>query len=360
MSDALAAYGWGDRVAALFAALDRPDAIPGRVARVDRGSSLVVTDAGTVRASAFGVASRRAGVGETPATGDWVALEDGAGDGPAIVAVLPRWSAISRKHSDERVTTRQVLAADVDVVAVVSALDRPVGQNRIERMLAVAWESGATPAVVLTKSDVAADVAAAVAEAEAAAGGGGGVAVIRTSSVSGEGLDQVRALAGPGRTLVLLGPSGAGKSTIVNRLLGTDVQATGAVRSADARGRHTTTSRQLVPLPGGGVLLDTPGLRSVAMWDADAGVAAAFDDLEELAVGCRFRDCAHDGEPGCAVRAAVEAGRLDARRLDSWAKLRRELDALAKRQDEHASRAEGRRMGRLIKDVYKLKGPRDR
>lgn len=127
-----------------------------------------------------------------------------------------------------------------------------------------------------------------------------------------------------------------------------------------AGARHTTTSRQLVPLPGGGVLLDTPGLRSVALWDADAGVAAAFDDLEELAVGCRFRDCAHDGEPGCAVRAAVAAGVLDARRLESWAKLQGELDALARRQDEHATRAEGRRMGRLIKDVYKLKGPRDR
>ncbi|MGH9281786.1 MAG: ribosome small subunit-dependent GTPase A, partial [Acidimicrobiales bacterium] len=158
----------------------------------------------------------------------------------------------------------------------------------------------------------------------------------------------------------LLGPSGAGKSSLVNRLLGAERQATGPVRAGDARGRHATTSRQLVPIPGAGVLLDTPGLRSLPLWDAEAGVALAFDDLEEVATGCRFRDCRHDGEPGCAVREAVDGGLLDARRLTSWTKLRRELDSLALRQDEQATRAAGRRMGRIVKDLYKLKGPRPR
>ncbi|MGH9179096.1 MAG: ribosome small subunit-dependent GTPase A [Acidimicrobiales bacterium] len=355
MGDVLSSYGWGDRVAALYAAAGQPGAVPGRVARADRGSCVVVTEAGAVRASVHGTLSRRAGLVGAPATGDWVAVapEPGA----AVVSVLPRWSAISRKDPDDRVTAEQVLAANVDVVVVVSSLDRPVSPNRIERMLAAAWESGASPTVVLTKADLAGDLPEAVAAAEAAAGV---VPVLATSSVTGEGLDELRGRAGPGRTLVLLGPSGAGKSTIVNHLLGEDVQATGPVRGGDARGRHTTTSRQLVPLPGGGVLLDTPGLRSLPLWDAEAGVAATFGDVEALAAGCRFGDCRHEGEPGCAVQAAIDGGTLDARRLASWSKLRRELDALAMRHDEQATRAAGRRMGRTIKEVYRLKGPRPR
>ena len=316
---------------------------------------MVVTDAGAVRAPVHGTLSRQAGLDETPATGDWVAVI--AEPEPAVVAVLPRWSAISRKDPNERVTAEQVLAANIDVVAVVSSLDRPVSPNRIERMLAVAWESGASPVVVLTKVDLAGDVPEAVASAEAAAGV---VPVLATSSVTGEGLEELRALAWPGRTLVLLGPSGAGKSTIVNHLLGQDLQATGSVRTGDARGRHTTTSRQLLPLPGGGVLLDTPGLRSLPLWNAEAGVAATFEDIETLAAGCRFRDCRHEGEPGCAVQAAVDDGRLEARRLGSWSKLRQELDALALRQDAQATRAAGRRMVRTIKEAYRLKGPRPR
>ena len=355
---ALTAYGWSDRVAALFAAVDAPGAVPGRVVRADRGSALVATAAGTVRADPFGTAARRAGLDTVPVTGDWVAVAPPAGgDEAAVLAVLPRWSAVSRKDPDVRVTAEQVLAANVDVLAVVCALDRPVGANRIERMLAVAWDSGATPAVVLTKADLAADPDQAVREAEAAAGG---VTVVLTSTATGEGVDDVRALVGPGRTLALLGPSGAGKSSLVNRLAGADVLATSEVREADARGRHTTTARHLVPVPGGGVLLDTPGLRSLPLWDAEAGVAAAFDDVATLAEGCRFGDCRHEGEPGCAVREALDAGTLDPRRFESWAKLRRELDSLEARRDEHARRAAGRRMGKLIRQAYEIRGPRDR
>lgn len=355
----LASYGWDDRVSALFAALDLPGLTAGRVARIDRGSCLVVTDDGPLRASAFGTTSKLAGLAEVPAAGDWVALDVNPGDGdrPGVVAVLPRWSAMSRKDPDERVAAEQVLAANIDVVAVVCALDRPLGQNRVERMLAAAWESGASPVVVLTKVDLAADPVQARREAEAAAGG---VDVLVTSMVSGEGIEDLRRLVRPSRTLVLLGPSGAGKSSLVNRLVGGVLQSTGPVREGDARGRHTTSSRQLVPVPGGGVLLDTPGLRSLPLWDADSGVAAVFEDVEDLAAACRFRDCRHVGEPGCAVRAALEAGALDRRRLDSYRKLLRELDSLALRQDEQARRARGRRFGRVLRAEEKLKGRRDR
>jgi ribosome biogenesis GTPase len=357
MPDELLPFGWDDRVAALFAGLAMPGAVPGRVTRVDRGSSLVITAGGTVRASPYGPAAKQAGLDGVPATGDWVAVAPDQGDEHGIVAILPRRSAISRKDPDERVTAEQVLAANLDVVAVVCALDRPVGQNRLERMLAAAWESGAAPVVVLTKADVAPDLDAAVEEAGAAAGG---VDVVVTSTVTGDGVEDVRALLRPARTLALLGPSGAGKSTLVNRLVGDDVQSTGAVREADARGRHTTTARQLVPVPGGGVLLDTPGLRSLPLWDAGAGVAAAFDDVEDAAAGCRFRDCDHDQEPGCAVRAAVDAGVLDARRVDSYHKLQRELASLETRQDEQARRAQGRKGSKMVREAERLKGPRPR
>lgn len=360
MEHPLAAYGWSDRVAALYAAEDRPGTFPGRVARADRGSVLVATPTGTVRADPFGTTARRAGLDTVPVTGDWLALAAGdSGDtgGAAVVAVLPRWSAVSRKDPDERVTAEQVLAANVDVLAVVCALDRPVAANRLERMLVAAWDSGARPVVVLTKSDLASDAAGAAAEAASAANG---VSVVLTSTATGEGVEEVRALLGTNTTLALVGPSGAGKSSLVNRLVGDEVMTTSEVRGSDARGRHTTTARHLVPVPGGGVLLDTPGLRSLPLWDAGGGVAAAFDDVETLAAGCRFSDCRHEDEPGCAVHDAVETGALDARRLESWAKLRRELESLERRRDEQARRAEGRRMGRTIRQVQELKGPRDR
>ncbi len=357
MPDELLPFGWDERVAALFAGLDVPGAVPGRVSRVDRGSCLVVTDDGVVRASPFGAVARQAGLSGVPATGDWVAVLGGGGDDTGVVAILPRRSAISRKDPDEQVTAEQVLAANLDVVAVVCALDRPVGQNRIERMLAAAWESGAAPAVVLTKADLAPNLGQAVAEAQAAAGG---VDVVVTSAVAGDGIDDVRALLRPSRTLALLGPSGAGKSSLVNRLVGDEVQPTGAVREADARGRHTTTARRLVPVPGGGVLLDTPGLRSLPLWDAGSGVAAAFDDVEDVALGCRFRDCRHEQEPGCAVRAAVDGGGLDGRRVESYHKLLLELDALEVRRDEQARRAQGRRGSKLLSEVERLEGRRDR
>ena len=358
VSDVLAAYGWDDRVAARFTLLDAPVHVPGRVARVDRGSCLVATADGLVRASPYTLASRRAELDAVPATGDWVALTDDPHEGSAIVGVVPRWSAISRKDPDERVTVEQVLAANVDVFAVVCGLDRSLVQNRVERMLSVAWESGALPVVVLTKADLAADLEAVVREAHAAAGAG--VSVHVTSAVSGQGIDELRALLLPTRTLAVIGPSGAGKSTLVNGIVSTDVQSTGPVREADGRGRHTTTTRDLVPVPTGGVLLDTPGLRSLPLWDGASGIASTFADVEDLAAGCRFRDCHHEQEPGCAVRAAMATGALASRRLESYHKLHRELAALELRQDERARRAAARRFGRMTRDSAKQKPGRDR
>jgi ribosome biogenesis GTPase len=353
----LASYGWDDRVEARFAVLGDTD-LPGRVVRVDRGSCVVATAAGLRRANPYALASRRAQLDDVPATGDWVALADDPDEGAAVVGIVPRWSAISRKDPDERVTAEQVLAANVDVLAVVCGLDRPLGQNRIERMLAVAWESGALPVVVLAKADVVADPAGAVAAAEEAAGIG--VPVHVTSSASGEGIDALRAHLLPCRTLAVIGPSGAGKSSLVNQLVGAAVQTTGPVRVTDRRGRHTTTTRDLLPVPSGGVVLDTPGLRSLPLWDAGGGVAATFADIDDLAVGCRFRDCGHDHEPGCAVQAAVARGAIAARRLDSFHKLRRELASLELRQDERARRAASRRFGRMTRDIGKQKPGRDR
>ena len=328
------------------------------MARVDRGSCLVATAGGLVRASPYALASRRAGLDVVPATGDWVALVDDPEEGVAIVGMVPRWSAISRKDPEERVTAEQVLAANVDVFAVVCALDRSLVQNRVERMLAVAWESGALPVVVLTKADLAADLADVVHEAQAVAGVG--VSVHVTSAVSGAGIDELRSLLQPRRTLAVIGPSGAGKSSLVNGIVGRDVQSTGAVREADGRGRHTTTTRDLVPVPTGGVLLDTPGLRSLPLWDGTSGVASTFADVEDLAAGCRFRDCGHANEPGCAVLAATASGALAPRRLESYHKLHRELAALELRQDEHARRVAARRFGRMTRDIGKQKPGRDR
>jgi len=355
--ESLHRYGWADRVATLFTSIDVPGHQPGRVVRVDRGSCQVITASGTVRATPFGLVSRRSGVNEEPATGDWVALVDDPDEGWAIVAILPRWSAINRRDPDPNVPRAQVVAANVDVIAAVCALDRPFSENRVERLLALAWDSGAVPAVVLSKSDVTVDSAATVAAAERVARGAD---VILTSARTGDGVDGLRALVPAGRTLAFLGLSGAGKSSLVNCLLGDDRQEVREVRGADRRGRHTTTTRDLLPLPGAGVLIDTPGLRSIGLWGAEDGVAVAFDDISELASNCKFRDCRHTGEPGCAVIGAVERGSLDARRLASYRKLQRELAALELLHDVRARRAASRRWGRLHRDAGAHKDPRRR
>ncbi|MGI5201155.1 ribosome small subunit-dependent GTPase A [Spirillospora sp. CA-108201] len=366
-SSPLAAYGWDDALEHEFTSHRAAGLIPARVAAVDRGLCDVVTEHGPSRASAgaalsfLPASSPPAGPGgdpvAAPCTGDWAALRAGGPDGrPAVAALLPRRTAIVRA-SAARDSRGQVLAANVDAVAVAVSLAAPLDLGRVERLLALAWESGARPVVVLTKADRVADAAGRCAEVAAAAPG---VDVVACSAATGEGVDAVRAVL-PG-TVVLVGPSGAGKSTLGNALLGAEELATGAVREADGKGRHTTVRRELLPLPGGGVLIDTPGLRGVGLFEASRGLERAFADVEELAARCRFGDCAHRSEPGCAVLAAVEDGELPRRRLDSYRKLLRENAWAASRTDRRL-RAERedrtKAISRWQRQMYRERG-RDR
>jgi len=338
----LVELGWDARVAALYDDLVRNHAhryVPGRVVRVERAACVVATDDGEHLA--------RAAV--LPAVGDWVALDVGDGEA-AVHGWIERWSELARRDPDApRV---QVLAANVDLVLMTVPGDRP-SVARVERETVLAWDSGARPVIVLTKADLApADLASRL-ETRLV-----GVDLLVTSSITGEGIDEIASLLAPGRTAVLLGPSGAGKSTLVNALLGEDRLATGDVRAGDARGRHTTTTRELIMLPGGGVLIDTPGLRSLGLI-GDEAISAAFTDVEELAASCRFRDCVHDGEPGCAVQAAVDDGALDPARLESYRKLEREAAFERRRVDPLARQAEQQRWKQVHKALRRAPTKRD-
>ncbi|BBC92852.1 ribosome small subunit-dependent GTPase A [Streptomyces rochei] len=337
MYSALTPYGWDDDWADAFAPYAREGLLPGRVVRVDRGQCDVVTADGAVRADTAFVTPHDPM--RVVCTGDWVAVE--AGGNPRYVrAYLPRRTAFVRSTSSKR-SDGQILAANVDhaVVAVSLAVELDLG--RVERFLALAWESGAQPVVVLTKADLVTDpvtLAHLVQDVENTAPG---VPVVAASAHCGDGLDILRALVGDG-TSVLLGQSGAGKSTLANALIGEDVMDVRAARDVDGKGRHTTTTRNLLALPGGGVLIDTPGLRGVGLYDAESGVGQVFAEIEELAERCRFHDCAHESEPGCAVRAAVDGGELPVRRLESYRKLIRENQWIVAKTDARL-RAEIRR-----------------
>jgi ribosome biogenesis GTPase / thiamine phosphate phosphatase len=314
--------GWDDGFAAALQPHD--NCIPGRVSAQHRGEYDVLAECGELRAHVAGRLRHEAASGaELPAVGDWVALRD-----ETIHAVLPRRSAFLRKVAFHA-TEAQVLAANIDTVFVVTGLDDDFSVRRLERYLTLAWESGANPAVVLTKADLCDDPLALLLEAEQVAVG---VPAHVVSNVTGEGLDELAPYLGPARTVALLGSSGVGKSSLVNRLLDDEVQATKELAD-DGTGRHTTTARQLFRLPGGALLVDTPGLREVQLWSADDGIHEAFADVDELAADCRFNDCAHKREPGCAVQAAIDEGRLPRERLQSYRALQRELKRLAMKQD---------------------------
>jgi ribosome biogenesis GTPase len=348
---ALVDLGWADDFAEAFAPYAFAG-VPGRVARVDRGAFDVLAPDGPVRTVAALPVVRAAAADPTaaPTTGDWVVVQppDRTGAHGLMVAVLPRRTAVVR-HARGVATAAQVLAANVDVLLLATAAAPAPPLNRVERFLALAWDSGARPVVVLTKVDLADDVAACVRRVAAAAPGAD---VVAASALDGIGVDDVAALFGDGVTGALVGASGAGKSTLANALLRDERLVTSHPR-ADGKGRHTTVWRELVLLPTGGVLLDTPGLRTLQPWDGEGALARTFADVAELAVDCRFRDCRHDTEPGCAVRAAVDAGLLDPRRVASHAKLVREQATLAARRDALARLEERRRWKRLSRQHHR-------
>lgn len=334
--------GWSDQLATEFEPFAADGLTPARVAVEHRGGYVVYAEAGEARADVSpGLRSRATGRADFPAVGDWVALDDGS-----IQAVLPRRTKFSRKVAWAE-TDEQVVAANVDLVLLVTALDRDFNPRRIERYLTMAWESGAEPHLVLTKSDLCQDVPLRVHEAEAVAFG---VPVHVVSCQTGEGLDDLRALLGGTRTLALLGSSGVGKSTLVNRLAGEELLATAEIRS-HGRGRHTTSHRELVLLPGGGLVIDTPGMRELQLWTTETGLETTFSDVEELAARCRFPDCAHETEPGCAIKVALGDGSLDADRLESYRKLGRELARLERKLDKKAQAEEAKRRRALYRGI---------
>jgi len=357
----LAQLGWNDFFAAGFVPHGELGMLPGRVMRELRGAyelAMGNPERPEMTASPAGRlwhGERGEEGGGAPAVGDWVAVRPPGSPGePGLIrAVLPRRSKLSRKTAGLR-TDEQVIAANIDTVFLMVGLDGDFNPRRIERYLAAGWESGAEPVLVLNKLDVL-DVAGweeRVREVEEIAIG---VPVLAISSRTGQGIDALAPFLLPGRTMSVLGSSGVGKSTLINYLLGHEVQSTGPVRESDDRGRHTTTHRELFITPSGALLLDTPGMRELQLWEADEGLGTVFADIEELAAGCRFNDCAHQGTPGCAVEAAVAAGSLDPDRLESWRKLQGEQRQIRAKQDVIARLREKQRIKALAKSADRFR-----
>lgn len=351
--------GWNDRFRTAFANLKAEHLTPARVVREDRESYVVCGPAvgprcRTWRAVVRGVLRfHAAGRDDFPAVGDWVVVQappaDQAGSPAVIHGILPRTSAVARKAAGFG-GGEQLVAANVDTLLICCGLDGDYNPRRIERYLTLAYGSGAAPVVVLTKADLCDEAEERVAEVEAVAIG---APVIVVGYAEEDGIDAVRRLVKPGSTAALVGSSGVGKSTLINRLLGREAMATGTVRDSDQRGRHTTTHRQLLLLPGGGVLIDTPGLRELQLWADASDLGSSFADIEALAADCRFRDCSHTSEPGCGVLAALESGALTAERFESFRKLQRELAFEQRKTDKSAEAANKARWKAIHKSAQR-------
>jgi ribosome biogenesis GTPase len=353
----LVSLGWDSAREAEFEPFRAKGLVPGRVSLEHNHVYRVLTEDGEVLAEATGrIKYLATGRRELPAVGDWVGLRVGpAGQRARLSAILGRRSWFSRKSAG-REAEEQVIAANADVVLLVFGLDKPVNPRAIERYLALARQSGAQPVVVLNKSDLSDRVADAVAEAAAVSGG---APVHAVSVKSAPGVGALEPYVGPGRTLALLGPSGAGKSSIVNGLVGEERLPTGEVRAWDQRGRHTSVHRELVARAAGGLIIDTPGMRELQLWDTGEDLGGLFDEITVLAPGCRFRDCQHDAEPGCAVKAAVAEGRVDEERYASYLKLSREQAELGALREERALKDEKRQakiQSKALKAMQKSRG----
>ena len=341
IAEALAPYGWSDRWRALFNASAVEDGRPGRVVQHDGVAVLTAMPDGVAH------------LGLRPATpalavGDWVVADRD----DRVAELLTRASLLQRRDPDADID--QPVAANVDTMVIVCGLDRPVRTGRIQRAVTQSWDAGATPLLVLTKTDLDDGGEAAEQAVAAAREADPTLEILALSAKAGEGLDQLTEHTAH-RTIVFFGESGAGKSTLLNALIGEDVAATAEVRPGDAKGRHTTTARTLHLLPAGGCLIDTPGVRALGLTADPEAVAATFDDIVVLSPGCRFRDCRHDSEPGCAVRAAVADGELSEDRLAAFHRLRREAEAAALRDDAVASRQAGKRFGRMVREAQRQK-----
>lgn len=351
-------WGWNDYLEAIWKDGGGGDGVPARVIAQSRGAWCVAGDFGECQAEAAGKLRLAAEQGaDWPAVGDWVAAElRDQGSAAQIQRVLPRRSQFVRKMAGKKIA-EQVIAANVDIALLVSALDGDFNPRRVERYLTQCWESGAKPVIVLNKADVCESPREKIDTMEQVARG---ISVAAVSARTGAGFSEFQKYLPPGQTIVMLGSSGVGKSTILNRLLGSATQEVQEVRPSDSRGRHTTTARELFALQNGALLMDTPGLRELQLWDSDEGISQTFADIESLAANCRFGNCRHNGEPGCAVQAAMEDGSLDTARLENWRKLERELAFLKRKIDPDARQNEKQRIKQLMRGVNKMYRDREK
>jgi ribosome biogenesis GTPase len=334
-------YGWSEELQRQFTTCADPGLLPARVIIQQRGLYVVVCALGEMSAGLSGRFMQDAADGDFPVAGDWVAVAARPNEGRATIKqLLPRSSVFRRRAAGPGAPRAQVVAANVDVALLLASLNADLSVRRLERYLAAAWEGNADPVIVLTKSDMCDDIEPLKAAIEAVAFG---VPVHVISALTGEGLEPLARHLTVGKTAVLLGSSGVGKSTLVNALAGKTLMHTQAVVEGDSLGRHTTTHRELIMLPSGALILDTPGMRELGLYEADSGVSTAFADVETLAAACRFHDCRHGSEPGCAVQAALADGTLDRARWNSYGKLQREI-AFEERKNDPRARAEARKV----------------